>query len=138
MYAFSKEWIDALAEKLRNDDEYQKAAEGFNSIFQFVVEPVPSKGVNERRAVGVRTPQCDETWEGIRKDANFTLSGPYNVFYDVLKGNIGATTAITLRKLRVKGNLVNLLKYKKAIDRFVEVLGEVDTDYEGEFADQGA
>ena len=134
MLAFSKEWIDALAEKLKTDEVYQSAAVGFNSIYQFIVEPEPDRGVPERREVGVKLPECDETWEGVRDDATYTMSGKYGVYVDVLKGNIGATRAITLRKLKVKGNLANLLKFKRAIDRYVEVLGEVDTDFEGDYA----
>jgi len=134
MLAFSREWVEALAEVLKNDAEYQKAAEGFDSRFQFVVEPVPAKGVTERYAVGLRAPKCDEVWDGINKDADYTLSGPYNIFVDILHGDIGATKAMVTRKLRLKGNMTNLLKYKKAIDLFVAALGQVDTEFEGDFA----
>lgn len=134
MLAFSREWIDALAERLKTDEVYQKAAVGFNAIYQFIVEPEPGKGVPERREVGIKLPECDETWEGVRDDATYSMSGKYGVYVEVLSGRLGATKAITLRKLRVKGNLANLLKFKKAIDRYIEVLGEVDTEYEGDYA----
>jgi len=134
MLAFSKEWIDALAERLRNDEEYQKAAEGFDAIFQFIVEAEPEKGVPGRKTVGIKLPECDETWEGIRDDANYTMSGPYSVYYEVIQGRLGATRAIAMRKLKVKGNLANLLKFKRATDRYVEVLGEVPSEFEGDYA----
>jgi putative sterol carrier protein len=134
MKAFSKEWIEALARKLKSDKAYQEAAAGFEAIFQFIVEPEPDKGIAERREVGIKLPDCDETWVGVRDDATYTMSGKYGVYYEVMHGNLGATKAITMRKLKVKGNLANLLKYKKAIDRYVEVLGEVEADYEGDYA----
>ena len=134
MLTFSKEWIDALAEKLKGDAEYQKSAVGFNAIFQFIVEAEPDKGITERREVGIKLPECDETWQGIRDDANYTMSGKYGIYVDVLKGDIGATRAIATRKLKVKGNLANLLKFKRAIDRYVEVLGEVPSGFEGDYA----
>jgi putative sterol carrier protein len=134
MLAFSKEWIDALAERLKTDEVYQQAAVGFKAIYQFIVEPEPDKGVPDRKEVGIKLPECDETWEGVRDDATYTMIGKYGVYVDVLRGKIGATKAITLRKLKVKGNLANLLKYKKAIDRYVEVLGEVETQFEGDYA----
>ena len=134
MLTFSKEWIDALAEKLKGDAEYQKSAVGFNAIFQFIVEAEPDKGITERREVGIKLPECDETWQGIRDDANYTMSGKYGIYVDVLKGDIGATRAIATRKLKVKGNLGNLLKFKRAIDRYVEVLGEVPSEFEGDYA----
>jgi hypothetical protein len=134
MKVFSKEWIDTLAETLATDEEYQKAAVGFDAIFQFIVEPEPDRGIPERKEVGIVLPACDETWEGLRDDANYTMSGKYGVYVDVLTGKTGATKAITMRKLKVKGNLANLLKHKRAIDRYVEVLGEVTAEFEGDYA----
>jgi putative sterol carrier protein len=134
MLAFSKEWIEALAEKLKNDQEYQKAAEGFDSRFQLIIESEPAKGVEERHAVGLFAPKCDEVWEGVKKDVDYTLSGPYGIFIDILNGKIGATKAMVTRKLRLKGNMTNLLKYKRAIDLFVSALGDVETDFEGDYA----
>lgn len=134
MKAFSKEWIEALAEKLKNDKVYQESAEGFDAVFQFIVEPEPDKGITETKEVGIELPDCDKTWVGVRDDANYTMSGRYGVYYEVMHGKMGATRAITMRKLKVKGNLANLLKYKKAIDRYVEVLGEVEAQYEGDYA----
>ncbi len=133
MKVFTKEWIDALAEMLRNDETYQDAAEGFDSLFQFIVEPDPGRGVTERRALGIKLPQCDETWEGVRQGVDYTMSGPYGIYYEVLQGRMGTTKAITMRKLRVKGNLARLLKYKRAIDRYVELLGEVDAEFDGDY-----
>ena len=43
MYVFTKEWIDALAEALKADETYQKKAKGFDSSYQFIVEPVPER-----------------------------------------------------------------------------------------------
>ena len=134
MKPFTKEWIDALAERLKTDEKYQQAAEGFDSLFQFIVEPEPDKGVTERRAVGIKLPQCDETWEGIREGVDYTMNGRYGIYYEVFQGRLGPTKAITLRKIRFKGNLAKLLTYKKAIDRYMEVLGELEVEYDGDYA----
>ena len=134
MLVFTKEWIDELAEALKNDEIYQKKAEGFDSSYQFVVEPVPEKGVTEQRACGLNLPQCDETWEGIRPNTDYVMTASYEVFYNIMTGKMGATRAITTRKAKVKGNLAKLLKYTGAINRYVEVLGQVEADFEGDFA----
>lgn len=134
MKAFSKEWIDALALKLKNDEAYQDAAVGFDAIFQFIVEPEPDRDIPDRKEVGIVLPACDETWVGVRDDANYVMSGKYGAYVDVLSGNMGATRAITLRKLKVKGNLANLLKFKRAIDLYVEALGDIPSEFEGGYA----
>jgi len=33
---FTKEWVESMAETLKNDSDFQKKAEGFDSKFQFV------------------------------------------------------------------------------------------------------
>ena len=133
MYVFSKEWIDKLAEALKNDEIHQKKAKGFDSSYQFVVEPVPEKGVTGQRACGLNLPQCDETWEGVRPNTDYTMTASYETYYDIMTGKIGATWAITTRKAKVKGNLAKLLKYTAAINRYVEVLGQVGGKFEGDF-----
>lgn len=127
----TKEWIDAMAEQLRNDATYQQKARGFNSYYQFIFEP--GNGINERRACGLYLPVANETWVGER-EAGYVMSGTYGVYYQVLQGKLGATMVITTRKLSVRGNLANLLRYNGAINRFVELMRGLDVEFEGEAA----
>ena len=133
MLAFTKEWIDGVAAILKNDEVYQQKAEGFNSSFQFIVKASPKQGVLEQRTCGINLPQCDEIWEGIHEDTDYLMSGPYKTFHSVLKGEMGAIMAITTRKVKIQGNLARLLKFTGAINRFVEALGEIDCEFEGDF-----
>ncbi|UCF83572.1 MAG: SCP2 sterol-binding domain-containing protein [Desulfobacteraceae bacterium] len=133
MYAFTKEWISALAEALKRDEEYQHKAKGFDSSFQFVAEPVPEKGVPDQRACGLNLPQCDDNWEGIRSGTDYMMSGPYEIFHKIIKKKMSAVMAITTGKVKVKGNLGKLLKYIGATNRFVQVLGQIETEFEGDF-----
>jgi len=80
--------------------------------------------------LGIQLKQWGRTPENIPKPRKFNQQSAV----DVLTGKIGATKAITMRKLKVKGNLANLLKHKRAIDRYVEVLGEVTAEFEGDYA----
>lgn len=138
MYAFTKGWIDALAETLRNDEQYQQKAKGFDSSFQFIAEAAPEKGVPDQRACGLNLPQCDENWEGIRPGTDYIMSGPYQIFHKIMIGKMSPVMAITTRKVKVKGNLAKLLKYTGATNRFVEVLGQIETEFEGDFVNEGA
>lgn len=133
MKVFSKEWVDQLADTLRRDAVYQDKAKAFDSSFQFIVEPAPENGVHEKLACGLNLPQCDETWEGIRPKTSFTMNGSYETLAKMIKGEVGAVRAITSRKVKVSGNLALLLKYTGAINRFMEVLGQVEGEFEGDF-----
>ncbi len=134
MLVFTQEWIDALAAALKEDEVYQQKAKGFDSYYQFIVEPSAKLGVTESRACGLNLPQCDETWEGVRDDADYTMSAPYDVFIDVITGKASAVRVIATRKARVRGNLAKLLKYTGAINRFVAVMQSLPGEFEGQAA----
>ncbi|MFC1889957.1 SCP2 sterol-binding domain-containing protein [Thermodesulfobacteriota bacterium] len=133
MIAFTKEWIDCVAGVLKNDELYQQKATGFDSSFQFVIKAAPEKGVPEGHSCGLNLPECDETWEEERPGTDYVMTGPYETFHSILTGKTGAVMAITTRKVKIKGNLAKLLKFTGAINRFVEILGEVGSEFEGDF-----
>jgi putative sterol carrier protein len=76
----------------------KKKAKGFDSYYQLIAEPDPSKGVTEQRAAGLLLPQATETWEGIREDADYTMTAPYEVFYKIFTGKLGAILGYHLRQ----------------------------------------
>lgn len=39
MLVFTREWVEALAAALKEDDLYQQKAKGFDSSYPFIVEP---------------------------------------------------------------------------------------------------
>jgi len=47
-----------------------------------------------------------------------------------------ALQSMTARKLKVKGNLLQLLKTADATIRWLEVLQTIPTEFEGNYADQ--
>jgi 4-hydroxymandelate oxidase len=51
-----------------------------------------------------------------------------------LRGRLGAKGAIATRKLHVKGNLANVLRYNDAINRFIELMQGMDMAFEGDAA----
>lgn len=134
MLVFTQEWIDALAAALKADEMYQQKAKGFDSSFQFIVEPSAKLGITESRACGLNLPQCDETWEGVREEVDYTMSAPYDVFFDIITGKASAVRVIATRKARIRGNLAKLLKYTGAINRFVEVMQSLPGEFEGRAA----
>ena len=134
MYVFSKEWIDALAEALRSDENYQKKAEGFDSLYQFIATACPKKGVPESMACGLLLPQATETWKGIREDVDYTMTAPYEVYYKIITGKLNAILALTTRKARVQGNFAKMMKYTAATNKFVEIMKELSAQFEGDFS----
>lgn len=136
MLVFTREWIDSLAAVLRENEQYQKNARGFDSTFQFVAESAPKKGVMETRSCGLKAPECEETWEGIRAGSDFVMTASYETYHKIFTGQLNAIIAMSTRKAKVKGNLVKLLKYTSATNSFVEAIQKLPNEFEGDFAEK--
>lgn len=130
MKPFSQEWISALAEKLKNDGDFQEKAEGFDSRFQFSILQDPKANVKEAFACGINLPQSDETWFERKADneVDIILEGKYSDLVDVVKGKARLEIYLTAGKLRLKkGNIGKLLSYLGGVNRFVEVAKIIST-----------
>jgi putative sterol carrier protein len=74
-----------------------------------------------------------DIWLGER-ETDFSIEGKYGIWVDVLLGKLGATKALMMRKLKVKGNLLKLMKYTKPTMRWLEILRAIPTEFHGEYS----
>jgi putative sterol carrier protein len=77
-----------------------------------------------------RFSQC---WRGARATL-FTLSAPYGTWVEILRGKLGATKAITMRRLKVQGPFLQLLKGGDRVLLWVDILRTIPTEFEGDYA----
>jgi putative sterol carrier protein len=116
----SAEYLQKIMEVSNADEKYRQMAKGQNESYTLVLEAEPGKGVQEPVIIGfnVKDGEFVEIWEG-RKPTLFTLSAPYGVWVDILRGKLGATKAITMRRLKSQGPFLQLLKGASRILRWV-------------------
>ena len=131
----SLEYLQEVKKRSNADPEYLELAEGHNASYTLVLEPEPEKGVAEQIVVGFDNVdgRMDEMWLE-QRPTQFTLSAPYGVWVDILRGKMGPTKAIASRKLRTQGPFVQLLQGANRIIRWVEVLRTIPTEFEGDYA----
>ena len=130
----SMEYLEEVKKRSNEDAEYRKLAKGENESYTMIMKAEPDKGVPEDILAGeqLKDGEVVEIWLGIR-DADFTLTANYGVWVDILRGQLNAVKALSLRRLKVKGSFLKLLK-SKSTDRWVEVLMSIPTEFEGEYA----
>lgn len=132
----SPEYLEEVKKRSNADPKYRELAKGENESYTLVLEAEPHKGVPETLVVGFTTQDGEivEIWQGERPTL-FTLSAPYGVWVDILKGNLGPTKAITMRKLKTQGPFLQLLKGADRTIRWVEILRTIPTEFEGDYAE---
>jgi putative sterol carrier protein len=67
--------------------------------------------------------------EGEPPKAEFVISGDYDVFAKITRGEMGAQRALMTMKLKLKGNMVKALKLASLADRLNKVLASIPTEY---------
>ncbi len=67
----------------------------------------------------------DETWP----DAEFTISGDYEVLAQISRAELRSRKALMSGKLELKGNLVKALSLAVVVDRLNEVVASIPTEY---------
>jgi len=131
----SLEYLEEAKKRSNSDAEYLELARGNNESYTLVLGAEPDKGVPEPIVVGYDNldGKMNEVWLGERA-TDFTISGPYGVWVDVLRGKLGPTKAIAMRKLKTQGPFLQLLQGSDRIIRWVEVLRTIPTEFEGDYS----
>jgi SCP-2 sterol transfer family len=129
------DYLEAVKVKSNSDPQYLELAKGNNESYTLVLEPEPAQGVQEQIVIGFDNVdgKMNQVWVGQRPTL-FTLSGAYGVWVDILRGKMGATKAITMRKLKTQGPFLQLLQGANRITRWVEILRTIPTEFAGNYS----
>jgi len=131
----SSEYLEEAKRRTNLDEEYLELAKGEYASYTFVIRAEPEKGVDQDLVMGytVADGKIVDIWLGER-ETDFTIAGKYEVWINVLLGKLGATKALMMRRLKVKGNLLKLMKYTKPTLRWLELLRTIPTEFHGEYS----
>ena len=67
--------------------------------------------------------------EGAPPEAEFIISGDYEVFARISRAELGSRSALMSGKLRLQGNMVKALGLSAVVDRMNKVLASIPTLY---------
>jgi len=131
----SSEYLHEAKRRTNSDEKYLELAKDEYASYTFVIKAEPEEGVDRDLVIGytVDDGTISDIWLGER-ETDFTITGKYEVWIRVLLGKLGATKALMMRKLKVKGNLLKLMKYTKPTLRWLEILRTIPTEFHGEYS----
>jgi putative sterol carrier protein len=128
----SAEWIQALQNNLNASQAYAEAAKTWEGDFYFVVDP--------EGPVTEPIYMYFDLWHGksreayIAKDKSektpaFVMSGPYSKWKKVVMAQLDPIQALMTGQLKLKGNMVMVMKNVKAAQEMVKACTRIDTDF---------
>ena len=124
----SDEWVDALKHETNADAEMARAAKGFDATIQFIIN-----NADERGNLLFWTYIKDGTFLEIQsgeKECDYTITGEYPVWKDIVEGKQDPLQAIMTKKLVFEGNMQTIMKYIKAVNMLMEAIQRVPTEFD--------
>ena len=67
--------------------------------------------------------------EGQPPEAEFVITGDYDIFAQISRAELGSRSALMTGKLRLQGNMVKALSLASIVDRFNKILSEIPCEY---------
>lgn len=136
VYKFpSSEWLDALKEKLNNDEKYAQTAQKWEGEIVFNIEPGGPIKENMIFFTDLWHGECRDAFmveseEELKKlKPAYVLTSPYMTFVRVLKGQLDPMQAMITRKLKVQGSMGYMMRNVPTVLEFVRCAKEIDTDF---------
>jgi putative sterol carrier protein len=134
MKFLSDEWIETAkkitAEKLDPEKDLKYATTSLLNV----IENIPPDGRSVYFFISVKEGiiieiALDETDTILEKNAEFVVTGNYDTFVQILKGEMSTLIALIKNRVKIKGDKVKALKFVKSIDKLNGCLREIKTEY---------
>ena len=129
----SMEWARTLVEGINEAPEFAKNIQLDNAAITLSIESEEGSleddfflwlSIENRRIQEFKQLSSPDEMDSI-----FKLKGKYSVWKKVFSGQIGPTMALVSKRIRVSGNLKELLKNKKAFDAIIDHMMNMDITF---------
>ena len=130
----SNEWIGELSRLLNESESYEQSAKDWEGDFIFVIgaddvqqeEAYLFLGLNHGKSTGAALlSSLDE------RPAEYKITAPYGVWRQVIDGELDPIQGMMMRKLKLEGNLMKIMRYPKAAKEIVTCCASVPTEWPG-------
>ncbi|HET6445449.1 MAG TPA: SCP2 sterol-binding domain-containing protein [candidate division Zixibacteria bacterium] len=128
----TEEWIKAAMVEVNKSAEYKKAANNWEGDIIFAVTAVPDKREGVFMYMDLWHGECRDAFEVVdpsNQSSEFVINGPLPVWRKVLEGKVDPIRALVSRQLKMKGNMMKVLKAPKAAVELVNACQKVDTEW---------
>ena len=128
----SNEWLQALHNELNASDAYAQSAKNWEGDFYFVVEPEGELKEPVYLYMDLWHGKCRAA--SVVKNKNeknpaFLMSGPYSKWKKVVSAQLDPIQAMMTGQLKLKGNMVMVMKNVQAAQEIIKALTRIETEF---------
>jgi putative sterol carrier protein len=136
MYEFaSDEWLKVFQEAINSSQAYADAARTWEGDFYFIVDPGGAVDEEIVMYVDLWHGKCRGTeWLADRsaKEPAFVINAPESVWRKVIDKKLDPIQGLMTRQLKLKGDMIKIMKAVKAAKELVECTTQVPTKFHDE------
>jgi len=129
----SDEWIKALSELLNASETYRRSAKDWEGDFIFVAEPDETNPetaylhlqLHHGSSAGAAMVSPDNLPE-----AEYTINAPFSTWRKVIDGKLDPIQGMMTGQLKLKGDLMKVMRYPKAAQEIVSCCDKIPTDWQ--------
>jgi len=129
----SDEWAKEYASQLNASEAYERAAKDWEGDFVFTVEADDTLAETAYLFVGLYHGKCTETAliaSEDEREAQFIIRASATNWRKVIEGKLDPIPGMMTRKLKLKGDMMKVMRYPKASKEMVNCVSRVPTDFD--------
>ena len=129
----SDEWVKAAMIELNQSTDYKEAAKTWEGDIEFVVTALPDGRKEVVLYMDLWHGTCREAYEVSepKSKPEFTILAPLPVWRKVLGGKLDPIRGLVSRQLKMRGNMMKVMKAPKAAVELVNSCARVETEWPG-------
>lgn len=126
----SDEWAKAAMKAVNESESYKEAAKSWEGDLVFVVTALPGDRQVRELYMDLWHGSCRDAYEVTEsQDSEFVITAPLAVWRKVLEGKLDPIRGLVSRQLKMKGNMMKVMKAPKAAVELVNTCATVDTNW---------
>ena len=128
----TQEWADAMKQELATSQSYKEAAKTWEGDLTFVITALPDERKQVSLYMDLWHGECRDAYEitdPSSSQAEFSIVAPLPVWQKVLEKKLDPIRGLVSRQLKMKGNMMKVMKAPKAAVELVNSCAQVDTSW---------
>jgi putative sterol carrier protein len=128
----SDEWIKALRDLLNASESYQRSAKDWEGDFLFIVDP--DEAFAETAYLYLQLYHGQSQGAGMvdpddLPETEYTINAPYSTWRKVIDSKLDPIQGMMTGQLKLKGDLMTIMRYPKAAQEIVSCCAKIPTDW---------
>jgi putative sterol carrier protein len=128
----SEEWIKEFQREMNESEVYERAGKGFEGDWIFIVEADNAYAETVYFFMSLIHGKCTDAAmiaSEEEREAQYFIRAPFSTWRKVIEGKLDPIQGLMMRKLKLKGNLMKVMRYPKAAKEMMNCVMRVPTDF---------